>query len=395
MQNIKTSFSSPLRIMEDSQRLIICLDGNCNFQTHSKYLNALRSNIKNTSKELIIDFEHTENFDFMFAVSLFRILRFYNLDTTFINASEKICKILETISAVLPKILQNNRLDTHASSKNPSQNTIKKTSKIFLTPMESLGKSICGAFTKTLDFFNFTGITLYFFCQSILHPSRIRIAPLFYHINQSGFKALPVSILTALIVGSAITLQGAIQLQSMGVPMMSVETTAKLSLREMGPFILALVIAGRSASSFTAQIGVMKITEELDAMKTMNFNVFEFLVLPRVLALVIAMPLMVFLADGFALFGGMLAIKYQLGVGFGQYIDRFYDTVGWNHFWVGIIKAPFFGWAIAMVGCFRGFEVKGDTEEVGRLTTVSVVNALFWIIFINAIFSVIFTKLAI
>ncbi|WP_370690899.1 MlaE family lipid ABC transporter permease subunit [Helicobacter cappadocius] len=394
-QNTKTFSSIPLRVVEDSQKIIVYLNGDCNFQTRSKYLEALRSSIKNISKDLIIDFERTGHFDFMFAVSLFSILRSSNLDTTFINASEKICKILETVSAILPKILQNNRLDIDTSSKNPSQNSIKNIWKILLIPLNALGKGVYNTLAKALDFFNFTGLTLYFFGQSLLHPSKIRIAPLFYHINESGFKALPVSILTAVIVGSAITLQGAIQLQSMGVPMMSIETTAKLSLREMGPFILALVIAGRSASSFTAQIGVMKITEELDAMKTMNFNVFEFLVLPRVLALVIAMPLMVFLADGFALFGGMLAIKYQLGVGFAQYIDRFYDTVSWNHFWVGIIKAPFFGWAIAMTGCFRGFEVKGDTEEVGRLTTISVVNALFWIIFINAIFSVIFTKLGI
>lgn len=391
---ITKSFSYiPLKIIEDSKNLILCLNGDCNFQTHSKYIDVLKSNIKATSKELIIDFEYTKNFDFMFAVSLFSILRTHSADTIFINASEKICKILETISAVLPKIVQ--KSDTHTSSKNLSQTAMKNVFKQLLSPMEWVGKSLYKTFDKTLDFFNFTGLSLYFFAKSLLHPSRIRIAPLFYHINESGFKALPVSILTALIVGSAITLQGAIQLQSMGVPMMSVETTAKLSLREMGPFILALVIAGRSASSFTAQIGVMKITEELDAMKTMNFNAFEFLVLPRVMALVIAMPLMVFLSDAFALFGGMLAIKYQLGIGFGQYIDRFYDTVGWNHFWVGMIKAPFFGWAIAMVGCFRGFEVRGDTEEVGRLTTISVVNALFWIIFINAMFSVIFTKLGI
>lgn len=387
----KTFPTLPLKIIEDSKNLILCLNGDCNFQTHSKYINILKSSIKDTSKELIIDFEYTKNFDFMFAVSLFSILRTHHTDTIFINASEKICKILETISAVLPKIVQTH---TQTSSKNPSQSVMKNLFIQLLSPINVLGKVIYQTFDKAFDFFNFTGICLYFFAKSLLHPSRIRIAPLFYHINESGFKALPVSILTALIVGSAITLQGAIQLQSMGVPLMSVETTAKLSLREMGPFILALVIAGRSASSFTAQIGVMKITEELDAMKTMNFNVFEFLVLPRVLALVIAMPLMVFLSDAFALFGGMLAIKYQLGISFGQYIDRFYDTVSWNHFWVGMIKAPFFGWAIAMVGCFRGFEVRGDTEEVGRLTTISVVNALFWIIFINAMFSVIFTKLS-
>ena len=202
-----------------------------------------------------------------------------------------------------------------------------------------------------------------------------------------------MALLTAFIVGGAISLQGAIQLQSMGAPLLSIDTTAKLSLREMGPFILALVIAGRSSSSYTAQIGVMNITDEINAMRVMNFSLMEFLVLPRFLALVVVMPLMVFLADAASIFAGMLAIKAQLGISFLQYAERFYESVGWSHFILGIIKAPFFGAAIAMVGCFRGLQVYGDTEQIGKATTTSVVNTLFWCIFINAVFSIIFTRL--
>lgn len=370
----KTDF----RIIQDSQKLVLGLDGNWDFQTPIKNLKALKKTISESNMPIEIDFANTSRIDFIFSFFLSNALQETQKTMIFKNASKKILNVLQS-QQNLPNDFNEN---------------LKKRSSFFkLNIFNFFGREIIKYTDKTLDFINFTGMGLYFLFQTILSPSKLRFNSLFYHINESGFKALPVSILTAFIVGAAISLQGAMQLQNMGVPLMSIDTTAKLSLREMGPFVLALVIAGRSSSSFTAQIGVMKITEELDAMKTMNFNVYEFLVIPRILALIIVMPLLVFLADAFALFGGMLAIKYQLGISFGQYIDRFYETVGWNHFWVGMIKAPFFGWAIAMVGCFRGFEVKGDTESVGRLTTISVVNALFWIIFINALFSIIFTEL--
>ncbi len=262
-----------------------------------------------------------------------------------------------------------------------------------IKPVDVFSKYLKGFCNDVIDFFNFSGLLLYYLYLTCLNPSRFRWRSFIYHINESGFRALPVALLTAFIVGGAISLQGAIQLQSMGAPLLSIDTTAKLSLREMGPFILALVIAGRSSSSYTAQIGVMNITDEINAMRVMNFSLMEFLVLPRFLALVVVMPLMVFLADAASIFAGMLAIKAQLGISFLQYAERFYESVGWSHFILGIIKAPFFGAAIAMVGCFRGLQVYGDTEQIGKATTTSVVNTLFWCIFINAVFSIIFTRL--
>ena len=243
-----------------------------------------------------------------------------------------------------------------------------------------------------MAFFNFMGILLHFFVLSCLKPSHLRLKSLIFHIYEQGFKALPIGLITSLIIGYAITLQGAYQLDSMGVPIMSVDTTAKLALREMGPFILALVIAGRSASSFTAQLGSMRLTEELSAMQAMNLNIFYFLIIPRILALVIVMPLMVFAADAIALFGGMIAIKTSINIGFEAYLERFYETVSITHFWIGVVKAPVFGAIIGIVGCFHGLECKGDTQSIGRMTTISVVNAIFWIIAANAIFSFIFTR---
>lgn len=234
---------------------------------------------------------------------------------------------------------------------------------------------------------------LYHLYLNLRYPSRFRFKSFCHHINESGFKALPIATLTTFIVSGAIALQSAIELQSLGAPLLSVEITAKLSLREIGPFILTLIIIGRSASSYTAQIGVMNITEETNAMRVMNFNLIDFLAIPRFLALVIVMPLMVFLADAASIFGGMLAVKFQLDVNFMQYLQRFTETVGWSHFFVGLVKAPFFGAIIALVGCFRGLQAQGETELIGRATTTSVVNTLFWVIFVNAIFSIIFTRL--
>lgn len=379
-----------LRVSLSPQDTAITLLGNWDFQTDSKHLKELSKLLEKYSKNpyLVIDFSEVSRIDFIFASFLFECLHKFSIRFHFINLTQKASKILETFQTFSPKTTQTN------FDKNSHTSSFGKFS--FLTKIFSaLGGKLAQNYGKMLDFFSFTGLSLYFLFQALLHPKRIRLSSLFYHINESGFKALPVSLATALIVGTAITYQGAIQLQSLGAPLASIDTTAKLSLREMGPFILALIVAGRSASSFTAQIGVMKITEEINAMKTMGFNLFDFIVIPRILALMIAMPLLVFLNDIFTLLGGMLAIKYQLDIGFSQYIERFYETVNWNHFWVGIIKAPFFGLAIAMVGIFRGFEVRGGTEEIGRLTTISVVNALFWIIFINAVFSIVFTRIQI
>ena len=300
----------------------------------------------------------------------------------------------QSLSKHTPQILAQKRIEEILAQCIITKTPPAPKSNLIYRFFETLGKEVEKFFTSFLDFVNFVGMSFYYLFMCLCR-GEIRIAPLLYHIDESGFKALPVSLLTAAIVGFAIALQGAIQLESMGAPMLSVETTAKLSLREMGPFILALIIAGRSASSFTAQIGVMQITEEIDAMKTMHFHPVSFLVIPRLFALILVMPLLVFLADACSLAGGMVAVYMQLGIDVNAYIERFYETIDWSHFWIGIVKAPFFGAAIALVGCFRGFCIKEDTQELGRVTTISVVNALFWIITIDAVFSFITSKLGI
>lgn len=317
-----------------------------------------------------IDCKELQKLDFSFAIFLDETLRERNITYELKDAHSEIVEMFALIQS---------RHDFHII---PYRSSI----------LESLGKWVYAKFEAFLDFLNFFGRFILSFFQVLLNPRLLRFSSLLFHINHSGFKALPVGLVTCAIVSGAISVQGVIQLQKMGVPLASVETLAKLALREMGPFILALVIAGRSASSFTAQIGVMRITEELDAMRVMGFDWYRFIILPRFLALVIAMPLLVFVADGASLFASAVVIKMQTDITFTQYIERFYEYVNVSHLWVGVIKAPFFGAVVALVGCYRGLEIKGDTQSVGKYTTLSVVNALFWIIVVNAIFSFIFTR---
>ncbi len=166
-------------------------------------------------------------------------------------------------------------------------------------------------------------------------------------------------------------------------------------LRELAPLMTAIVIAGRSASAFTAQIGAMKITEELDAMRTMGFDPYVFLVLPRIIALMIAMPLLIFVADVMSLFAGILVANFDLGISPQLFLDRFGEAVAAKHFFIGIAKGPFFAFLIASIGVYRGFMVKDDTQSIGFNTTKSVVEAIFAVIICDAIFSILFTNLGI
>lgn len=380
----------------------IILEGVWDFRTPKQTLQSLKKALQTHIES--IEFDESCQIDFVFGTYFLQQIYAYAADFRTQNPLDSTSN--PPNPPKLPKIIAPNHirqiLQTCENMRIKKPRTFASMFRVYVRgakrfwrkAFSNLGRYICEFTQSFVDFVNFVGMTFYFLGRSIF-TREIRIAPLFYHINESGFKALPVSLLTAFIAGFAIGLQGAVQLENLGAPLMSVETVAKLSLREMGPFILALVIAGRSASSFTAEIGVMRLTEEIDAMKTMGFNPVVFLVIPRFLALVIIMPFLVFLADAMSLLGGMLAVFAQVGIGFNAWVERFYETVDWVHFWIGVIKAPFFGAAIALVGCFRGFCIRENTQELGQATTISVVNALFWCITIDAIFSFITARLEI
>lgn len=254
------------------------------------------------------------------------------------------------------------------------------------------GKGVSHSFLTFLSFLSFLGGTTQTLFKTLLNPLKLRAGATLYHIEKNGLNALPIITLTSLLIGMVIAYQGAVQLEKFGANIFIVEMVGISATRELAPLIVAIVIAGRSASAFTAQLGVMKITEEVDAMRTLGFSEWEFLVLPRVVALIISLPLLVFFADIVAVFGGMIVARTELDVSFFEFTNRFQETVALKHILIGLFKAPFFGWIIATIGCFRGFQITSSTESVGKYTTISVVNAVFWVIAFDAIASIFLTQ---
>ncbi len=262
-----------------------------------------------------------------------------------------------------------------------------------LQPFATLGKQTHAMYSDFMLFINFLGQSAVALFRTLIRPSSFRIKETATNIYKAGVTAIPIIALSAFLVGIVIAFQSAVQLQKYGANIFIVDMIGISIPRELAPLITAIIVAGRSGSAYTAQIGVMKITEEIDAMKTMGFGIFRFIVLPRMVAMMIALPLLIFFADIVGIYGGLLVAKLQLDITPAQFLDRLHSEVDVKHYLVGLFKAPFFAFIIAAVGCFRGFQVSGNTESIGRYTTMSVVNSIFLVIAMDALFSVIFTEL--
>ena len=259
-----------------------------------------------------------------------------------------------------------------------------------LMVLAEIGEGISGAFVEARALLGFLGLLMAALGRAIARPSRLRWTPLIYHLEAIGFNAVPIVALISFLIGVVLAYQGATQLRQFGAEIFTVELVAISVLREIGILLTAIIVAGRSGSAFTAQIGSMKLNEEIDAMRTLALDPMEMLVLPRVLALIIALPMLGFIADMMGLFGGAIMCWIVLDITPGLYLQRLNEWVPLAHFWVGIIKAPFFALMTGLIGCFQGLRVEGSAESVGRLTTKSVVEAIFMVIVVDAIFSIYF-----
>ena len=258
--------------------------------------------------------------------------------------------------------------------------------------IENIGKAAVEVYADIQAFVLFLGHLFVAMTHLLFHPKDIRFKEIVYHVHQSGLNALVIIGLTSFLVGMVIAYQGAVQLAKFGADIFIVDTVAISMVRELGPMITAIVIAGRSGSAYTAEIGAMKITEEIAAMRTMGFDPYYFLVLPRVFAMMIALPLLIFFADIVGIFGGMVAAAIELDISVPQFTDRLQEVLEVKHYLLGMLKGPVFAFVIASVACFRGFQVSDSTESVGLQTTASVVNAIFLVIAFDALFSIIFTE---
>lgn len=234
---------------------------------------------------------------------------------------------------------------------------------------------------------SFLGALTVTFGRIIKEPWRFRPVSFIHHLDHTGFRAVPIIALICLLIGAVVMQQGVVQLRSFGAETFAVNMVGILSLREVGVLLTAIMVAGRSGSAFTAEIGSMKMREEIDAMRTLGIDPMETLVAPRVLALIVVLPLLTFLGDMMCLIGGGLMAKVVLGLGPAAYIDFLHDAVDVKHFVAGMAKAPFAALIIGLVGCLEGLKVEGSAESLGFHVTSAVVKAIFLVIVFDAIFA--------
>jgi phospholipid/cholesterol/gamma-HCH transport system permease protein len=261
--------------------------------------------------------------------------------------------------------------------------------------LERTGRRSIHALGQGRALLAFNGETAVALAGSIAHPSRLRIRPILYNIRTAGFDALPIVGVLVLLIGVVVAYQGADQLQRYGANIFVVDLVGLSMLREFAPLVTAIIVAGRSGSAYTAQIGTMAVTEEIDAMRTLAIPPIDMLVLPKLIALVIVMPLLTVYADALGLLGGMLMARSRLGIGIEDFVDRLELAVDMSAYLVGIGKAPVFAAIIAVVGCYQGFQTRGGADAVGRNTTRSVVQSIFLVIVADALFSIAFSILKI
>jgi len=257
--------------------------------------------------------------------------------------------------------------------------------------LEALGSLSANVVAHYGHLFAFIGFVLVRAIKALRYPRRFRLTSLVFHLEEVGFNALFIVGLMSFLIGAVIVNQGAIQLKQFGAEVFTVDLLGVSVLREMGILLAAILVAGRSGSAFTAEIGSMKIREEVDAIQVMGMNPVDVLVLPRMMALIFIMPILAFFSDLMGVFGGALMSFNMLDMSFEAFLSRFRDSIELTTFYIGLIKAPFFGAIIAINGCYEGLSVTGSAESVGRNTTRSVVQSIFMVIVLDALFAMFFT----
>jgi phospholipid/cholesterol/gamma-HCH transport system permease protein len=259
--------------------------------------------------------------------------------------------------------------------------------------LTAIGRSVVGAGHDLLDALEFLGHVSVTFLGSLGSVKRLRPISIARHVYETGFTAMPIVALIAFLVSVIIAYLSAQQLRGLGVDIYVVDLVTIGVLRELGVLLTSIIVAGRSGSAFAAELGSMKLNEEVDALTATAVDPFELLVLPRVLGLTIALPLLTVVADLIGLTGGAVLCRFLLDMPLTQYVTRVNESIAPTTFWVGLIKAPVFAVLIALAGCYHGMQVRGSARELGHLVTVAVVQAIFLVILADAVFAVLFMKM--
>lgn len=256
----------------------------------------------------------------------------------------------------------------------------------------AMGRKVFASCSGIYGVVGFFGQILIGVANLVRHPSRFPLRALVHQMELVGVSALPIIGLMSFLIGIVIAQQGSVQLEQFGAEALTVNLVGRITLRELGVLMTAIMVAGRSGSAFAAQLGTMKLTEEIDAMRTIGLSPIEVMVIPRILAATFMMVLLGFYASVIAIVGGAVVGELTLGIPFWTFLERIKDVVPEHDLWVGLIKAPVFGLIVGLAGCYNGLQVRDNSEEVGRRTTMAVVSAIFAVIVLDAFFAVFFTE---
>ncbi len=262
-----------------------------------------------------------------------------------------------------------------------------------IASIEGLGRGLTGSVLEGVNLLGFTGRIVQTFFRWLINWKRIRITPVVYHMEQVGLNAVPIIALMSFLIGAVLAFLGSDLLADFGAQVFTVNLVSFAFMREFGVLLTAIMVAGRSGSAFTAQIGSMKGREEIDAMSALGLDYVELLVLPRVIAMIVCLPMLTFVADIMGLLGGGVVLFLMEGMSPALYFTRLENVTEIQHFNVGMIKSVFFAASIAVIGCYQGMKVEGSAESVGQRTTLSVVEAIFTVIVLDALFAIYFIEI--
>ena len=323
---------------------------------------------------LTIDLSHTDRMDTVGAWIIYRTVR--DRKATIIGASRDEVSLLKQVG----------EFDFPAS-------VVPERERGFFHGMNELGAWIAETGETLVGLLGFLGSTLIGFGHVIRRPKRFRLNAVVQRFDVVGVRALGIIGLMSFLIGIVIAQQGSVQLAQFGAEVYTINLIGRITARELGTLMTAIMVAGRSGSAFAAQLGTMKITEEIDAMRTIGVSPIEALVIPRIIAAVLMMPLLAFWSMLLTLIGGGVFVWLSLGIPPLTYIQRLQEVIPLTDLWVCFIKAPVFGFIIALAGCFQGMLVQGDSEEVGSRTTTAVVQSIFLVIVLDAVFAVFFSNI--
>lgn len=328
----------------------------------------------------VFDLNDVKNYDSYFVIltlALQKVCEKNNIQFDIVNINESMSHYLKVLTPKIEPLVSN------------------KQKNFFIAYIENIGKLVGEMLSDAILLIEFIGNLILKFMILPFRPGKMRWKDFPHHFLQAGVNAVPITLLIVFLIGLISGYQGALQLSKFGADIFIADLIGISITRELAPLMTAIIVAGRSGSAFAAEIGTMKVSEEVDALNSMGYDYMNFLVLPRVLAVVIAMPFLVLITDVAGIAGGLIAALSTLEITVTGYINQLNRAISFFDVFTGVGKSIVFGFLISAIGCFRGMQVRGGAESVGKFTTASVVTGIFLIIVFDALFTYIFQILGI